>query len=156
VRVIVDTNIFVSGIISKKGAPAKIIETMLAGTLIPVMSEATFAELQEVLHRPRPQTYFQRAGITTWQAKIPEQAPIRPAKVAPATPPDPDLINHPGSYSAALPKFKSSPKFHAKRCPELVLSLPKGLSKGRQAAKKRKTILKINFKNLAPLRLGVG
>lgn len=63
-RVIVDTNIFVSGIISKKGASAKIVETILAGTLIPVVSEATFAELQEVLHRPRLQIYFQRAGIT--------------------------------------------------------------------------------------------
>jgi len=64
VRIMVDTNIFVSGIISKKGTPAKIIEAILEGILVPVMSEATFAELQEVLHRPRLQIYFQRAGIT--------------------------------------------------------------------------------------------
>jgi len=64
VRIIVDTNIFVSGLISRKGTPTKIIEAILEGTLIPVMSQATFAELQEVLHRPRLQIYFQRAGIT--------------------------------------------------------------------------------------------
>lgn len=63
-RVIVDTNVLVSGLISDSGPPAKIIDTILQGELIPVMSKATFAELEEVLNRPRMQSYFRRAGVT--------------------------------------------------------------------------------------------
>ena len=62
-RIILDTNIWVSGLISKSGAPAKIVNAVLVGTLIAVMSERTFAELEEVLGRPKFKRYFDRANI---------------------------------------------------------------------------------------------
>ncbi len=64
-RVVVDTNILVSGLLSSSGPPAKIVSAILKGTLIPVMSEATFAELEDVLQRPRLQPLFTRAGVNS-------------------------------------------------------------------------------------------
>ncbi|MEK7223500.1 MAG: putative toxin-antitoxin system toxin component, PIN family [Pseudomonadota bacterium] len=52
-RVIIDTNVLVSGLISRSGPPAQIINAVLRGEIVPVMSDVTFAELEEVLHRPR-------------------------------------------------------------------------------------------------------
>lgn len=66
-RAVVDTNALVSGLISTTGPPAQIVEAILDGLVIPVMSEATFAELEEVLHRPRLQPYFRRARVTPYQ-----------------------------------------------------------------------------------------
>lgn len=63
-RVIVDTNVFVSGLISTSGPPAKIVDALLRGSIIPVMSRATLAELQDVLQRPRLQPLFARAGVS--------------------------------------------------------------------------------------------
>jgi len=64
VRVIVDTNVLVSGPISEAGAPARIVDAVLRGEIIPVMSAATRAELEEVLSRPRLKMFFRRAGVT--------------------------------------------------------------------------------------------
>lgn len=66
-RVIVDTNIWVSGLISDRGAPARVVDAVLKGDIVPVMSEATFAELEDVLHRPSLQVYFRRASVTPFQ-----------------------------------------------------------------------------------------
>ena len=62
-RVIVDTNIIVSGLISPAGPPGKIVDALLQGFLVPVMSPATLAELHAVLSRPRLRRLFERAGI---------------------------------------------------------------------------------------------
>ena len=62
-RVIVDTNIIVSGLITPAGPPGKIVDALLQGLLVPVMSPATLAELQAVLSRPRLRRLFERAGI---------------------------------------------------------------------------------------------
>ncbi len=62
-RVIVDTNIIVSGLISPTGPPGKIVDALLQGFLVPVMSPATLAELEAVLMRPRLRTLFERVGI---------------------------------------------------------------------------------------------
>jgi putative PIN family toxin of toxin-antitoxin system len=64
VRVIVDTNVLISGLISTSGAPARIVNAILREDLIPVMSQATFSELKEVLKRPSLAPYFSRAGVT--------------------------------------------------------------------------------------------
>lgn len=66
-RVIVDTNVLVSGLISEIGPPARIVDAVLKGEIVPVMSPATFAELEDVLHRSELQRYFRRAGITVFQ-----------------------------------------------------------------------------------------
>jgi len=67
VRVIVDTNVLVSGLISETGPPARIVDAVLTGEVIPVMSPETFAELEDVLYRPELQRYFRRGGITAFQ-----------------------------------------------------------------------------------------
>jgi putative PIN family toxin of toxin-antitoxin system len=67
VRVVIDTNILVSGLISRSGPPAQIVNAVLRGDIIPIMSDATFAELEEVLHRPRLQPYFRDLRITPFQ-----------------------------------------------------------------------------------------
>jgi putative PIN family toxin of toxin-antitoxin system len=63
VRVVLDTNIFVSGLLSAVGPPARIVQAVLQRRLIPVMSPATFAELDTVVHRPKLQPAFARAGV---------------------------------------------------------------------------------------------
>jgi hypothetical protein len=41
VRVVIDTNVLVSGLISRSGPPARIVNAVLRGEIVPVMSEAT-------------------------------------------------------------------------------------------------------------------
>jgi putative PIN family toxin of toxin-antitoxin system len=63
VRVVLDTNIFVSGLLSAVGPPARIVQAVLQRHLIPIMSPATFAELEIVVSRPKLQPAFARAGV---------------------------------------------------------------------------------------------
>jgi putative PIN family toxin of toxin-antitoxin system len=53
VRVVLDTNVIVSGLLSSKGAPARILEASLTGELTPVVDHRILAEYHEVLARPR-------------------------------------------------------------------------------------------------------
>ncbi len=48
----IDTNVLVSGLISSHGAPMRIVDLMLAGVVVPIVSEAILAEYEEVLSRP--------------------------------------------------------------------------------------------------------
>jgi putative PIN family toxin of toxin-antitoxin system len=63
VRVVLDTNIFVSGLLSAVGPPARIVQAVLQRRVVPVMSAATFAELDIVVRRPKLQPAFARAGV---------------------------------------------------------------------------------------------
>lgn len=62
-RVVLDTNIFISGLLSAVGPPARIVQAVLQRRLIPIMSSATFAELATVVHRSKLQPAFARAGV---------------------------------------------------------------------------------------------
>ena len=62
-RVIVDTNVFVSGLINPGGAPGIVVDAVLDGRVTPVFSADTLAELHCVLMRPRLQHFFTRAAI---------------------------------------------------------------------------------------------
>ena len=62
-RVVLDTNILVSGLLSSGGPPAQIVQALLQGRLVPIMSAATFAELEEVVHRPKLRPSFLRSGV---------------------------------------------------------------------------------------------
>jgi putative PIN family toxin of toxin-antitoxin system len=46
VRVVLDTNIIVSGLMSVTSPPAQILNAVRVGQVVAVMSEATFAELE--------------------------------------------------------------------------------------------------------------
>jgi uncharacterized protein len=109
VRVVIDTNILVSGLMSANNPPGKIVDALIQGVLTPVFSQTTFAELQDVLQRPQLQRYFVRIEITPadFLATLREIAefvvtepcdiPIRDPKDRPfielvATPPQPDFL----------------------------------------------------------------
>lgn len=62
-RVILDTNILVSGLLSAVGPPARIVQAVLQRRIVPIMSTATFAELDTVLRRPKLKPAFVGAGI---------------------------------------------------------------------------------------------
>ena len=63
-RVVLDTNILVSGLMSVTSPPAQILNAVRVGQVVAVMSEATLAELEKVLHRPAVQRYFTHTSIT--------------------------------------------------------------------------------------------
>lgn len=63
-RVVLDTNILVSGLMSMTSPPAQILNAVRVGQVVAVMSEATLAELEHVLHRPAVQRYFTHTTIT--------------------------------------------------------------------------------------------
>ena len=62
-RVVLDTNVLVSGLLSAVGPPARIVQALLQRRIIPIMSAATFAELEAVVRRPKLQPAFARAGV---------------------------------------------------------------------------------------------
>ncbi len=52
IRAVIDTNVWVSGLLSSRGAPAQIVDLALAGQIIPVVAPAIIAECEKVLMRP--------------------------------------------------------------------------------------------------------
>ena len=56
-RVVIDTNVWISAALSPNGSPAKITSVILA-VAIPVLSLATFHELEERLWRPKFDRYM--------------------------------------------------------------------------------------------------
>lgn len=108
-RAIVDTNVLISGLISKAGAPRTIVDAIVAGRITPVFSPETLAELRDVLARPRLEPYLRRAKVDVvgFLAHLEEIADLvepvecpfpirdpkdRPALALAATPPAPDLL----------------------------------------------------------------
>lgn len=63
-RVVLDTNILVSGLMSVSSPPAQILNALRAGQIVAVMSEATVAELAQVLRCPAVRRYFTHSAIT--------------------------------------------------------------------------------------------
>lgn len=108
-RVVLDTNVLVSGLLSAVGPPARIVQALLQRRIIPIMSAATFAELEAVVRRPKLQPAFARAGVnledflTTVHAQaqfvdpVSTKLPIRDEHDRPfldvmATPPKPQYL----------------------------------------------------------------
>ncbi len=52
-RLVVDTNVFVSALLSPSGKPASVLNLILAGRVTPVADALVFAEYFDVLTRPR-------------------------------------------------------------------------------------------------------
>ena len=51
IRAVIDTNIWVAGVLSVSGPPARVIDAALSGLVVPVLSPAILAEYEDVLHR---------------------------------------------------------------------------------------------------------
>ena len=62
-RVVVDTNVWISGLISPAGSPARVVQAVMDGQIIPVFSKATFAELRSVLVRPKISRFLTRSSV---------------------------------------------------------------------------------------------
>ena len=90
-RVVLDTNIIVSGLMSVTSPPAQILDAVRVGQVVAVMSKATLAELEHVLSRPAIQRYFTHMTITpqrfwpTFGSKPTWSSPsqVRPLSVMP-------------------------------------------------------------------------
>jgi uncharacterized protein len=78
VRVVLDTNILVSGFMSFTSPPALILNALRTGQIVAVISEATLAELEAVLRRPAIRRYLTRVGIrpAEWLADFRVQADL--------------------------------------------------------------------------------
>lgn len=63
-RIVLDTNLLVSGIISSNGPPRQLLEGIKAGRFTLCTSEALLAELLEVLRRDKFADRLAAAGIT--------------------------------------------------------------------------------------------
>jgi uncharacterized protein len=53
VRIVLDTNVLVSAMLSPFGPPARILSLVLTGDIVPCTDARILAEYDEVLHRPR-------------------------------------------------------------------------------------------------------
>lgn len=62
-RVVLDTNILVAGLMSLTSPPAQILNAVRTGQVVAVMSAVTLEELQDVLQRPAVRRYFHHAAI---------------------------------------------------------------------------------------------
>lgn len=51
--VVIDTNVLVSALWSKNGAPARVVSMVLTGELVPCYDYRIFCEYREVLQRPK-------------------------------------------------------------------------------------------------------
>jgi putative PIN family toxin of toxin-antitoxin system len=75
-RVVIDTNIWVSAFLTNRGHSARLIEAFRAGDFEVVVSEPLLHELGTVLRRPRLMNkyYYDETAITEYIALIKEQS----------------------------------------------------------------------------------
>jgi len=52
-RVVLDTNVFVSGLLRPDGVPGQIVDYLLSGAFVVLYDDRTLGEYREVLARPR-------------------------------------------------------------------------------------------------------
>ena len=52
-KAVLDTNVFVSGLLSPAGPPGKLVDAIETGSLVPVFSEPILFEYLDVLLRPK-------------------------------------------------------------------------------------------------------
>jgi putative PIN family toxin of toxin-antitoxin system len=64
IRVVLDTNVFVSAILSPEGPPARILEIALTGRIRLVISQAILREIRQVLQYPKIQKLLKKRRIT--------------------------------------------------------------------------------------------
>lgn len=60
-KIVLDTNVLVSGMLNPHGAPGRIVDLLRSGTLTLVVDDRILAEYREVLERKRFERYFSRS-----------------------------------------------------------------------------------------------
>jgi putative PIN family toxin of toxin-antitoxin system len=63
-RIVLDTNVLISGLIHADGAPGRIVDLLRSGVLQPVVDDRILAEYANVLRRP-----FLRTYISAWECE---------------------------------------------------------------------------------------
>jgi hypothetical protein len=89
-RAVVDTNIFVSGIINPAGPPGQVIKALRDGAFTLVSSSEINEEILEVLSRPRLQKYHLQNALFDIGVILYTQAELVQAKVLVKASPDPE------------------------------------------------------------------
>jgi len=79
VRIVLDTNVLVSGLISEGGPPGRLINAVRHQAVTLVLSEEIIAELGQVLARPRMQKYLREDVAEVFAQTIDTIALIVPA-----------------------------------------------------------------------------
>lgn len=87
-KVVVDTNIFVSGLLNPWGKSGQIVRWVADGLLIPCHDDRLLAEYEEVLHRPRFD--FSPDDIRALLTQVQEGGLFVPAQPLTERLPDPD------------------------------------------------------------------
>jgi putative PIN family toxin of toxin-antitoxin system len=88
VRIVLDTNVLVSGLLSPQGPPGRILDLVTAGDVAVLYDDRILAEYREVLARPRFRfATSQRAAVLDFIEAEGELVPSPPLAV---TLPDPD------------------------------------------------------------------
>ena len=64
IKVVIDTNILVAGLIGSKGPHREILRMCFKGELIPVIGNALYLEYQELLHRENIQALCRRTTVS--------------------------------------------------------------------------------------------
>ena len=83
IRVVLDTNVFVSAILTPEGPPAKILEIALTGEMRLVISPVILREMGQVFQYPQIQKLLKERGITFKEI---EEVLLKILKVATLTP----------------------------------------------------------------------
>lgn len=76
-RVVIDTNVFVSALAIEDSVPFRAMETAFTAARI-VVSDATLAELVEVLQRPKLARYFSAGGVEAVLERLRQGAELVP------------------------------------------------------------------------------
>lgn len=63
IRIVLDTNVLVSGMINAHGAPGRIIDLIREGLVELVVDDQILAEYAEVLNRPKFHAYFHASDV---------------------------------------------------------------------------------------------
>jgi putative PIN family toxin of toxin-antitoxin system len=63
-HIVLDTNVLVSGLISARAAPGRIVDLLRAGKITLVLDDRIFAEHHEVLARPHLAPYFRKSEVS--------------------------------------------------------------------------------------------
>lgn len=63
IRIVLDTNVLVSGMINAVGPPGRIVDLIREGHVELVVDDRLLAEYSEVLHRPKFRAYFSLADV---------------------------------------------------------------------------------------------
>jgi putative PIN family toxin of toxin-antitoxin system len=83
VRAVLDANVFVSALLSKRGAPARLVSLWSKGELELVVSPALLRELEDIFARPRLRARIDPGEVERFMALLAADAEMVPDPEAP-------------------------------------------------------------------------